>query len=57
MKGRESAIRFLNIAQGSDQESRYYLILANDLEYGDTSELLLQYGDTSELLLPDRRSK
>jgi hypothetical protein len=26
-----------SIAQGSIEESRYYLILANDLEYGDAS--------------------
>ncbi|NEQ38402.1 MAG: four helix bundle protein [Okeania sp. SIO3I5] len=28
-KGLADQIRFLNIAQGSDKESRYYLILAN----------------------------
>jgi len=29
---------FLNIAQGSLEESRYYLILTRDLDYGDVSE-------------------
>jgi len=30
---------YFNIAQGSIEESRYYLILAKDLECGDVSEL------------------
>ena len=30
--------RFLNIAQGSTEECRYYLILTKDLEYGDVTE-------------------
>jgi four helix bundle protein len=29
-------VRVLNIAQGSLEESRYYLILAKDLSYADT---------------------
>jgi hypothetical protein len=29
----------MNIADGSLEESRYYLILAQDLGYGDTSRL------------------
>ncbi|MGD1805753.1 four helix bundle protein [Dapis sp. BLCC M126] len=49
-KGLADKIRFLNIAQGSLEESRYYLILANDLEYGDTSELLLHLEEVSKLL-------
>ena len=32
-------LRFYNIAQGSLEECRYYLILANDLGYGNTVEL------------------
>ena len=32
--------RFFNIAQGSLEEMRYYLILANDLHYGDSKQLL-----------------
>ncbi len=38
-KGKPDKARFLNIAQGSLEESRYYLILSQDLEYGDTTEL------------------
>jgi len=32
--------RFLNISQGSVEECRYYLILAEDLGYADTKELM-----------------
>ncbi|MFZ5652533.1 MAG: four helix bundle protein [Bacillota bacterium] len=49
-KGKADKIRFFNIAQGSLEESRYYLILANDLGYGDTSQLALLLGETSKLL-------
>ncbi len=42
--------RFMNIAQGSLEECRYYLILIRDLKYGDTSELLSQLEEVSKLL-------
>ena len=42
--------RYLNIAQGSLEECRYYLILSKDLGYGDTSDLMLQLEETSKLL-------
>jgi len=32
-------LRFYNIAQASLEESRYYLLLAHDLGYGDTVQL------------------
>ena len=32
--------RFMNIAQDSAEECRYYLILSKDLGYGDTEELM-----------------
>lgn len=32
-------VRFLNIAQGSAEECRYYLILARDLGYGECSKI------------------
>jgi hypothetical protein len=41
---------FLNIAQGSLEECRYYLILSNDLKYGDTSGLMPQLEEVSRLL-------
>jgi four helix bundle protein len=42
--------RFLNIAEGSLEESRYYLILTNDLGYGKTEELLKSLEEVSRLL-------
>jgi len=42
--------RFMNIAQSSLEESRYYLILSNDLGYGDTSALMVQVEEVSKLL-------
>jgi four helix bundle protein len=32
-------IKFFNTAQGSLEECRYYLILANDLSYGENNDL------------------
>lgn len=48
--GTADTIRFLNISQGSLEECRYYLILVNDLGYGDTRELLNQVDEVSRLL-------
>ena len=42
--------RYLNIAEGSVEESRYYLILTQDLGYGETSSLLAALGEISRLL-------
>jgi four helix bundle protein len=42
--------RFLNIAQGSIEECRYYLILSRDLNYGDNSALIEQHAEVSRLL-------
>jgi len=33
-RGRSDKARFMNMAQGSLEDSRYYLILADDLGYG-----------------------
>jgi len=41
---------FMTIAEGSLQECRYYLILAQDLEYGDARALLSQLDEVSRLL-------
>jgi len=43
-------IRFMNIAQGSLEETRYYLVLAKDLGYGDNHELTLLATEVSKLL-------
>ena len=40
----------MNIAQGSLEECRYYLILATDLKYGDGRELISQLEEVSKLL-------
>ncbi len=40
----------MNIAQGSLEECRYYLILARDLEYGDSSQLAMAAEEVSRLL-------
>ena len=47
---RPEKARFLNIAQGSLEETRYYLILSRDLEYGDTNQLVDQLEEVSKLL-------
>jgi four helix bundle protein len=49
-RGRPDKVRFFNIAQGSLEECRYYLILARDLNYGDTAQLHAQLEETSKLL-------
>jgi|SRR3990170_5670797 len=49
-KGKADKARFLNIAQGSLEECRYYLILTQDLGYGDTIELMSQLEEVSKLL-------
>src|SRR5205085_12559798 len=49
-KGVADKACFLNIAQGSLEECRYYLILARDLGYGDHPELLPQLEEINKLL-------
>ena len=49
-RGRSDKARFLNIAQGSLEECRYYLILSNDLGYGDNIEITAQLEEVSRLL-------
>ena len=43
-------VRYLNIAEASLEESRYYLILAQDLHYGDTKRLGSDLEEVSRLL-------
>lgn len=43
-------LRFFNIAQGSLEESRYYLILSRDLGYGGISELNQLVEEVSKLI-------
>jgi four helix bundle protein len=49
-KTRPEKARYFNIAQGSLEECRYYLILAQDLNYGDASQLMIQLEEVSKLL-------
>ena len=48
--GPADKIRFMNISQGSLEECRYYLILANDLGYGSTDILHGQIDEVAKLL-------
>ncbi len=45
-KRKADKLRFFNISQASLEETRYYLILTNDLEYADSKQLL---GDLDEV--------
>jgi four helix bundle protein len=49
-RGRADKARFLNIAQASLEECRYYLILSQDLGYADTRALLKLLDETSRFL-------
>jgi four helix bundle protein len=49
-RGRPDKARFMNMAEGSLEESRYYLILAQDLTYGGTEELMALLEEVSRLL-------
>jgi four helix bundle protein len=42
--------RFMNTAQGSLEECRYYLILSRDLGYADPRQLMIQLEEVSRLL-------
>lgn len=49
-RGKADKARFLNTAQGSLEECRYYIVLVRDLDYGPTSELMSVLEDVSRLL-------
>jgi four helix bundle protein len=49
-KGSADKVRFLNIAQGSLEEVRYYLILAQDLNYAETDDLSEKLDEVGKLL-------
>ena len=42
--------RYMNIAQGSLEECRYYLILVRDLNFADCKELFSQLEEVSKML-------
>ena len=49
-RGRADKARFMNMAEGSIEECRYYLILAKDLGYADTERLTTSLEEVSRLL-------
>ena len=49
-RGKADKLRYFNIAQGSIEECRYYLILTKDLEYGDVSDPCFVIEEVSKLL-------
>ena len=49
-RGKPDKSRFMNMAEGSLEESRYYLILAQDLGYGETGMLMTSLEEVSRLL-------
>ena len=55
-KSRADKARFYNIAQGSLEECRYYMILAGDLGYGNTTILLESLEEVSKMLEAYSRS-
>ena len=46
----QEKVRFMNISQGSLEESRYQLILTRDLKYGDVTDLLPLATEVGKLL-------
>ena len=49
-RGEADKLRYYNIAQGSIEECHYYLILANDLRYAETTVLTAQLNEVARLL-------
>jgi four helix bundle protein len=49
-RGKADKARFMNIAEGSLEECRYYLILAQDLGYGNTEDPVKRIEEVSRLL-------
>ena len=49
-RGEADKLRFLNIAQGSLAECRYYVILSRDLGYGNGNDLMASLVEVSKML-------
>ncbi len=49
-RGRADKVRLMNVAEGSIEECRYYLILTEDLGYGQTNELMNLLEEVSRLV-------
>ena len=55
-RGRTDKARFMNIAEGSVEECRYYVILAKDLGFGDGERLTASLEEVSRLFPIHQRS-
>jgi four helix bundle protein len=55
-RGVSDKTRFLNVAQGSLEECRYYLILTQDLGYASTAEAEAVLEEVSKLLVAYARA-
>jgi four helix bundle protein len=53
-RGKADKARYMNLAEASLEESRYYLILAHDLGYGDTSNSQLHWKKSAVCSTPTR---
>jgi four helix bundle protein len=49
-RGKSDKARFYNIAEGSLEECRYYFILARDLRFANTAELMSDLQEVSRML-------
>jgi len=49
-RGKTDKARFMNTAEGSLEESRYYLILSQDLGYGNMGQLVELVNEVGRLL-------
>jgi four helix bundle protein len=49
-RGKLDKARFMNTAEGSAEECRYYLILSQDLGYGETSALVERLEEVGRML-------
>src|SRR6516164_5438445 len=49
-RGKPDKARYMNMAEGSVEECRYFLILAQDLGYGDAQKLSAALEEVSRLL-------
>ena len=55
-RGMKDKINFMNIAQGSLEECRYYVILSKDLNYGENDALMNKLEEVSRLLEAYRKA-
>lgn len=49
-KGKSDKLRFFNIAEGSLEETNYFLLLINDLKYSETGDLRERIKEVGRML-------